>query len=247
MINNSADFDLLKAEKFYQEAFAVFKRSAEPVKINLRYYPYVNVNHTIRVRNGKVYAKISELFRVAPEGAHRALAYILVAKLLNKKVPPQARESYRRFVNSEQFQKIALENKRKKGRKIVTSAKGEHFNLEGIFEKLNLVYFQGSIRMPALTWSRRKTFRRLGHYDAAHESITISKTLDDQNVPKFVVEYVVYHEMLHIKHPTQHRNGRRYNHTPAFKRDEEKFMYFDEADQWIEQNALKLRKTARRK
>jgi hypothetical protein len=52
--------------------------------------------------------------------------------------------------------------------------------------------------------------------------------------------------MLHIHHPTQHRNGRRYNHTPAFRRDEEKFLYFDEAEKWIERNVRLLKKNAKR-
>ena len=59
------------------------------------------------------------------------------------------------------------------------------------------------------------------------------------------MEYVVFHEMLHIWHPTQHRNGRRYNHTPAFRRDEEKFLYFDKAEDWIEKNVRVLKKKAK--
>ncbi len=247
MINSSADFDLTDALEFYREAFRVFKRSKVPAEIELRYYPYVGVNHTIRIREGKVLIRISDLFEHATPDAHRSLAFILVAKLLGKKVPTGARDSYRRFTNSDGFQKLAIENKRRKGRKMTTSAKGQCFDLEHIFGKLNLVYFQSTIPKPVLTWSARKTFRRLGHYDSTHQSITISRSLDDINVPKFVVEYVVYHEMLHIKHPTKHLNGRRYNHTPEFKQDEEKFMYFDEAEAWIEANAWKLKRNAKKK
>ena len=107
--------------------------------------------------------------------------------------------------------------------------------------------FRFSVPKPVLTWSARKTYRILGHHDATHKTIVISKSLDSTGVPKYVVESVVFHEMLHIHHPTVHNNGRRYNHTAAFRRDEEKFAYFQEAERWIERNVRKLRKEAKRR
>jgi hypothetical protein len=62
-----------------------------------------------------------------------------------------------------------------------------------------------------------------------------------------MVEYIVFHEMLHIHHPTVHHNGRRYNHTPAFRRDEEQFEHFHAAESWIEQNVRKLKRRAKKK
>ena len=85
---------------------------------------------------------------------------------------------------------------------------------------MNDLYFDNQIKKPTLTWSARTTFRRLGHHDAAHDTIVISKSLDDKKVPRFVVEFVVFHEMLHILHPAKIQNGRRYHHTPVFRRDE---------------------------
>ncbi|MDQ3322905.1 MAG: M48 family peptidase, partial [Acidobacteriota bacterium] len=86
----------------------------------------------------------------------------------------------------------------------------------------------------------------LGHHDAAHETIVVSRSLDGGKVPKYVVEFVVYHEMLHIFHPTVHRSGRRYNHTPAFRRDERQFAYFEEAENWIERNVKNLKRQAKK-
>jgi len=98
-----------------------------------------------------------------------------------------------------------------------------------------------------LTWSARKTYRILGHHDATHDTVVVSKSLDDASVPAFVVEYIVFHEMLHIAHPTRHVNGRRYNHTPAFRLDERKFLYFEEAERWIERSVRRLKRNARKK
>ena len=239
--------DLDQIKKFYEEAFQVLGGKQAAPEIEVRFYPYIGINHTIRVRSEKIFVRIAEVCREMPVDAQRALAFILVAKLLRKKVPVEARKIYSNFAKTQEMQAKATENKRAKGRKVITTSKGDAYDLDKIFERVNLLYFQNSIPKPVLTWSARKTFRILGHHDSTHETIAISRSLDSKKVPQYVVEYVVFHEMLHIFHPTTHRNGRRYNHTPAFRRDEKKFAYFDEAERWIEQNVKNLKRNARRK
>lgn len=238
---------LEQIKKFYEEAFQTLNGNCPTPEIEVRFYPYVGINHTIRVRDGKVFVRLAELSESAPPEVQQALAFILVGKLLRKKILPQTADRYREFVKTQEIQAKAAANKRAKGRKIITSPTGENYDLEKIFHKLNLLYFQNSVAKPTLTWSARKTYRILGHHDATHETIVISKSLDNKKVPKFVVEFVVFHEMLHVFHPTTHRNGRRYNHTAQFRRDEKKFAYFEEAESWIERNARNLKMHAKRK
>lgn len=234
-------------KKFYREAFQTLNGNCPLPEIEVRFYPYVGINHTIRVRNGKVFVRLAELSESAPLEIQEALAFILVGKLLRKSILPQTIKRYREFVKTQAIQVKAAENKRARGRKVITSSKGETYDLESLFGKLNLIYFKNALTKPTLTWSARKTYRILGHHDATHETIVISKSLDNKNVPKFVVEFVVFHEMLHVFHPTQHRNGRRYNHTAQFRADERKFAYFEEAENWIERNVKNLKREAKRK
>jgi predicted metal-dependent hydrolase len=154
--------------------------------------------------------------------------------LLRRRVPKKAAEVYDEFARHPTVTETTLEKRRERGRKIVTSAKGAVYNLDEIFKRLNKKYFADAIRKPILTWSRGRTFRIFGHHDATHETVVISKTLDDTRVPEFVVEFVLYHELLHIKHPTRTINGRRRIHTAAFRRDEELFPQFEEAEKWLE-------------
>ncbi|MGI8669495.1 MAG: SprT-like domain-containing protein [Aridibacter sp.] len=233
-------------EIYYEEAFGFYDGKIKTPKVEVEFYPYVNVNSRIQSSNGVVSVRIAELLNNAPSKIHKALAYILVAKLLGEKVPENARKVYRDFLNKEAFQKKAIKHKRKTGRKVITSPIGNVYNLENIFGKLNLVYFQNEIKKPKLSWSQRKTYRRLGHHDPVHNAIIISKSLDEKTVPKYVVECVVYHEMLHIKHPVYQKNGRRCVHTREFKNDEEKFPYFDDAEKWINENALKIKRKVKR-
>ncbi len=234
-------------EIYYKEAFSYFDAKIKTPDVKVEFYPYVNINSRIKSNDGTVYVRIAELLNNAPIEIHKALAHILVAKLLRRKVPKNARKKYREFVSNENFQVKAIANKRKKGRKIITTAKGDIYNLEKNFGQLNLIYLQNKIPTPTLSWSQRKTYRRLGHHDPIHDTIIISRSLDDENVPKYVVEYIVYHEMLHIKHPVKTRNGRRCIHGPIFKRDEEKFLYFEKAEKWINENALKIERSIKRK
>lgn len=237
---------LRQIKNLYIEAFEQLKKQSQVPEIDVRFYPYIGINHTIRVRNDKVFVRISEVCRELPLNAQKALAFILVSKLLRKKVPPEARRIYSSFTKTQEIQAKAVENKRAKGRKVITTAKGEAYDLDQIFERLNIFYFQNAIPKPVLTWSARKTYRILGHHDSTHETIAISRSLDSKKVPQYVVEYVVFHEMLHIFHPTTHRNGRRYNHTPAFRRDEKKFAFYDESESWIEQNVKNLKRNAKK-
>ena len=67
-----------------------------------------------------------------------------------------------------------------------------------------------------------------------HETITISKTLDAADVPEWFVEFILFHEMLHIKHPARLVKGRRQYHTNAFRTDEQRFHRYQEAQDWLD-------------
>ena len=241
MINNFITIDLKEIQNFYCEAFQIFNPKREIPEITVEFYPYIGINNTIRVRNGKIFVRLAELCQTAPLEVQKALAFILTAKLLRKKVPLSASQIYRSFIKSQEMQSKARENKRANGRKVITTSTGKIYDLEEIFARINSIYFKNSIEKPTLTWSARKTFRILGHHDSTHETIVISKSLDDKRVPPYVVEFIVFHEMLHIHHPTLQRDGRHYNHTPQFRRDEKKFVHYETAESWIEQNAKKFK------
>lgn len=232
--------------QIYQKILSLIDPAENTSKLTVEFYPYVGITSRIRRRDGAYFVRISDVLRDAPAEFHAALAQILIRKLFRRRVPAKDLQIYRNYLSQPVIYEKTAANRRNRGRKVITTAKGEVYDLNEVFLFLNQIYFQNSLPTPVLTWSARETFRTLGHHDSAHETIAISKSLDDKQVPRFVVEYVVYHEMLHIKHPTVHHNGRRYNHTPAFRRDEESFAYFEEAEAWIERNVAALKRKARK-
>jgi hypothetical protein len=125
------------------------------------------------------------------------------------------------------------------------NAPGAFHDLEASFDRVNAEYFTGTMPRPRLAWSRQITSCKFGHYDALRDDLMISATLDSAEVPGFVVDYVVYHELLHKKHGIQWRNGRRAVHTPQFRAEERRFRMYAEADKWIERLAKQYGDRAR--
>ena len=84
-----------------------------------------------------------------------------------------------------------------------------------------------------MSWSPTKTRRILGHYDPAHNAIVISRIFDHPAVPRYAVEYIVYHEMLHLKHPVRLRGSRRCVHSAEFQAEEKLFPEWGRAEGFL--------------
>jgi hypothetical protein len=203
-------------------------------EIHVTFYPFAGLNHTIRIRKQRVYVRVSDILRDAPRQVHRALAFILIAKLFNKSVLAEYEALYRQYAYQPQVLRASDLARRKRGRKLLSGSAGRVYDLDRIFTRLNRRYFDNELPRPALSWSARRSKRILGHHDAVHDAIVISRSLDSADVPELIVEYVLYHEMLHIKHRPRVINGRRIFHTAAFRADEQRFARFDEAINWLD-------------
>lgn len=223
--------------KVYVDAFRQLEPNRSIPDIDVRFYPYAGLHHTIRIRSGRVYVRISDIFNSAPSDVHRALAFVLVAKLLSRRTPDVHERAYRDYACSPQILRASDIARRRRGRKVILSAHGSVYDLDAMFIRLNRRHFEGTLEKPTLTWSKRRTRRILGHHDRVHDTIVISKTLDADDVPAWLVEFILYHEMLHIKHPARLIHGRRYYHTSAFRADEQRFPDYEKAQEWLDRVA----------
>lgn len=107
---------------------------------------------------------------------------------------------------------------------------GAAHDLAVSFARVNREYFEGRMQRPHLKWSDRGTGCRFGYYASADDTVSISCSLDAPDVPAFVVDFVVYHELLHKKHGARWQNGRRSVHTRAFREEERRFTRFAESE-----------------
>jgi hypothetical protein len=201
--------------------------------IHARFYSFVSINNTIRLRQGQLYVRLSDLLEGAPEPVLHAIAHILLAKLYRKPVERSQSARYRRYVASHDISAKARLVRQLRGRKHIHSARGHVFDLEEIFDYLNRRFFHGLMGRPHLTWSRDHARNRLGHYDPAHNAIVISRVFDHPRVPRYVVEYIVFHEMLHLKHPVKLRGSRRCVHSREFQLEERLFPELEQAQRFL--------------
>ncbi|MBC7932244.1 MAG: M48 family peptidase, partial [Rubrivivax sp.] len=158
---------------FFVEAFRTLAPKRVVPETDVRYYPYAGLNHTIRLRSGRVHVRLSDIFKSAPLNVHRALAFILVSKLLRRRTPPFYERAYRDYACSPDVLRASDLARRARGRKMVSSAQGRVYDLGRIFQRLNQRFFDGQIERPTLTWSQRRTRTILGHHDSVHETIVI--------------------------------------------------------------------------
>jgi hypothetical protein len=218
---------------FFAEEYRAIRPRAPMPTIEVRFRRFTSLNTTIRLRDGKIQVSLSDLLEGAPAHVLRAIAHILMAKLYRKPIDAQQAYHYRRFTMSEAVVRQSERIRQMRGRKRIVTACGEHYDLDEIFESLNTRFFHGLMGRPQLTWSEHKATRLLGHYDAAHNTIMVSRVFDRHSTPRYAVEYLMYHEMLHLKHPVKHRNGRRCVHSRAFQEDEKLFPHLAEAKAYL--------------
>jgi hypothetical protein len=234
-------------QSIFAAALSARPRPGPPTEIHARFYPYAGLSSTIRLRRGTIYARVSDVLQQSPREVLYALACILVAKLYRRKISEEQAHIYRQYTLRPEVLDATESARRRRGYKIITSPRGRFHDLQEVFDDLNTRYFEGALSPPRLSWSQVKTGRVLGHHDYVHGTIIVSRTLDSADIPKLALEYVLYHEMLHVKHPPKLVGRRTIYHGPEFRADERRFHRVEEALGWLEKIAAPVRRRARRK
>jgi hypothetical protein len=201
--------------------------------VHVEFYPYVSLKHTLRLNGKEATIRLSALAQGEDETFFVALANILWAKIFGMK----AKESYRNLYR--QREKEIAKACPPSSRKIFLPPQGVNHDLKNILNCLNEKYFQSNFDL-AIGWSKRLSVVRLGHYDHSSRLIVLSRILDHVDVPDFVVESVVYHEMLHHQFPVENQNGRTVIHSSAFKKADRAFEYYGCSRTWLKHDYPKL-------
>jgi len=202
-----------------------------PMVVRIR--RFTSLNTRIRLRDGQILVSLSDLLEGAPEPVIHAIAHILLAKLYKKTINATHNMRYKRFSSSAAVTRQTELIRGARGSKRFFGPEGRFYNLEEVFDSLNLRFFGGLLGRPELTWSEGMAKRSLGHYDAAHNTIVVSQVFDRPSSPRYAIEYLLYHEMLHLKHPVKMRGVRRCVHSREFKAEERLFPQLAEAQAFI--------------
>jgi len=202
-------------------------------EIHVSFRPYAGVNSFAQWVEGRLELRISDVLEAAPAPVLEALIHILLGKLFRKPVARRYLHRYRLYLNRRDVQRTVELLRGWRGRKFVSAPQGQYYNLEEIFDELNQRFFGGLLVRPRLGWSRQASRTTLGHWDPSHNTIVISKILDDARVPRLALEYILFHEMLHLEFPAQARGAQRRLHTSEFRKAERTFPGHTQARQML--------------
>src|SRR5262245_44211703 len=221
---------------FFETPAEIYARVLKDLKprtplpwIDVEFRRYANANSSIRLEGGRLTVKIADILEGAPAPILEALAYILLGKLYRRPIPRIYAHRYRLYLNRRDVRQKMQLVRQIRGRKFVSGPEGANYNLDEIFERLNGEYFDGLLGRPLLGWSRRPSRGMLGHFDPSHNAIIISRIFDDPAAPLLALEYVMFHEMLHLRYPVDHHGVRRRVHTREFQQAERNFARLKEA------------------
>lgn len=202
-----------------------------PVSLSITDNRHSIVSHSWQ--HGMLRARVHHMFLDAPRSVQSALVRYVAHS------DPDASLRIGRF--------IELNGGRlaPRSRKLPLHTLGKRHDLLAIFHDLNQRYFNGSMHA-LITWGKRtrrepRQTIKLGSYAAGDRLIRIHPALDRNWVPKYFVQFVVYHEMLHHIFPSRNRDGgRRELHSPEFRDRETEFRHYDRAIRWEKAHLARL-------
>jgi hypothetical protein len=219
-------------DRLLQRIFTRLGCQGRPPHFVVEFYPYANLSHTVRFTRDTARVRLSDLLRNAPIEIVEAAAALLLARAYRRKPPADVAECYRNFCRAPGTVDRLADLRRRRCRPMLREA--DRYNLGAMFELLNRRYFGGSLRRPQLGWSVRSWRVQMGTFDPALDRIVLNRRLDAEDVPRFAVEYVLYHEMLHVKHPGEMARCGLRVHSRAFRAEEKRFARYDEARRWLQ-------------
>ena len=221
-------------ERVFQRMFTRLGCQGRPPHFQVEFYPYANLMHTIRLKEEWARVRLSDVVRRAPLTVLEATAAILLARLYRRRAPAVLLEAYRSYASAQGTRRRLERVRRERGRRMTGRAQGQAHDLERMFGALNRRYFDGALHRPRLGWSRQAWRAQLGCFDPALDHIVMNVRLDRASVPKHVVENVLYHEMLHVKHPVRVARCGLEAHSQKFRKEEQKFHAYRSARRFLD-------------
>jgi hypothetical protein len=205
-----------------------------PPHFVVEFYPYASLMHTIRVRDQAAKVRLCDALRDAPLEILEAAAALLLSRMYRREAPRELLDAYRRYTIEPNTRQRVAKLRRARARVTKTHPQGTVHDLAPMFRRLNDQYFGGLLRQPQLGWSTRAWRTQFGCFDPALDEIVMNRLLDRTAVPVYVVEYVLFHEMLHVKHPLRAARCGIQAHSAEFRREEKRYAHYERARKFLD-------------
>jgi hypothetical protein len=221
-------------DRIFHRIFTRLGCQGRPPNFVVELYPYANLAHTMRLRQETAHVRLSDILRDAPVPVIEAAAAILLAQMYRRRLPAELRDRYRQFALAHSTRRHIARVRRKRARRIEHRPRGAAYDLDPMFAALNVEYFAGNLRRPRLGWSSRPWRSQYGCFDPSLDQIVLNNRLDRLEVPSCAVELILYHEMLHVKHPLRAAACGLQAHSAEFRAEEKCFKHYERARKFLE-------------
>ena len=144
-------------EAIFARVFRVLRPRTPLPEIEIHWRKYASVHSSVRLEQGKLSLKISDVLQASPASVIEALAFILLGKLYRKPVAKAYLHRYNLYLNRRDVRRDMHLVRQARGRKFISGPKGQVYDLAAIFHDLNQQYFDGMMACPQLGWSRTRT------------------------------------------------------------------------------------------
>lgn len=216
-------------ESAFKDAAA--RIGAGPVRAE--FFPYSELKHTWTRAGRRANFKISDYLENAPDEVLGSLGIYLVSRAFGKDCGRDLRMAYIAYASSSEMWEAARDRYLGRAKNLSFEVKGRSRNLRTVFDYVNSYYFCRKAPEPTLAWVSESPRRRLGYYFEPLRILATNRSLDSDTVPRYVLEFVVYHELLHHLRAGDGQALRRVHHTKEFRAQERGFLHFDEAEGWL--------------
>lgn len=225
-----------------QQSFQCVARELGMDSVVAIYFPYSELKHTWRYDGRSWEFKVSDYLEPAPEEVLDSLAWHLLSRASALRCPPERASSYIDYARSSGLWREAGPKYLARAKSLSTRPVGGHRDLRTVFTYVNSTYFSGGLKPPTLAWTSESPRRRLGFYFEQLDLLAINRALDSDQVPRYVLEFVMYHELLHHadRKGCSHRTVR---HTKAFRERERAFSAYYDAEAWLRRIVTQSRRT----
>jgi|TARA_B100002003_G_scaffold242067_1_gene264561 predicted metal-dependent hydrolase len=187
------------------------------IKYSGKFKPF---NANVRYSSNKITLNLSKKWRKIDKEITIGLVQELLIKIFKIKKHTKNMDMYNSFI---------------KNLHKYTPKTESHPLLESSFQRVNDRHFSNILEQPNLKFGK-KSFSKLGSYEYASDTITISKALE---YDLELIDYVMYHELLHKKHQFKSKNGRALHHSTKFRQDEKLFPNHDLMEKRLSRLRLK--------
>ncbi len=144
------------------------------------------------------------------------LIQTLLLKVLKQKKNTQNIELYHNFL---------------KNIPLLTSKNKSDPQLDASFRRVNQQFFEGKLEKPNLEWGS-DSHRKLASYNLHRDTVTFSTLF--REAPLEMIDYLMYHELLHKLQQFTHKNGRSFFHTREFRKEEKKYPDYENMEKDIQ-------------